>query len=307
LEVSLSHKTEKPSQAILTLAIVIVLLTLVGTCCGACGIIMPMEPGARAASGIVAFCGAVIRFFSGLVIGGYFFVYKLKPGYALIKRDDVVTQEKWLLGRPRDEDIVRIDRTTVSLSKIELHTPDDGVINVSISATYCPDDSSSAALSLYRQTVSLRDQIQNRIRGSVNIWVRQKPFPGTARRALSMQTEMERFLLAYLTESPTSEALAVIPDRQYGYAIDDLGIRLLDINIVEMQPIRPGSGKPNWGDLDVDTFNTHAVFRQFYAHAQNLSNLRILKEALGETYPEEIQDIEDIYDHFRISMKEKRS
>jgi hypothetical protein len=68
-----------------------------------------------------------------------------------------------------------------------------------------------------------------------------------------------------------------------------------------------GTGKPDWGDGDHTTvFDAPAIFKQFHAHADSLSNLRKLKEALIERFPDEIDDIEDIYDQFRISMKENR-
>lgn len=302
--------TSPPSRAILTLAIIFVLLGIVSTFCGSCLSILPTEAGARVITGAWAFVGMVTVVLGSLVILGYLFVFKVKPGYALISKDEVIKEERWSFGRPKQEDVIAIRRTTLSFKAFQLRTPDEGALELEISVTYCPDDSSGLSLSIFRQVDSIRQQIEDRIKVASNDWIRQKPFPGTVRRALSMQREMQRFLFANLTEVSPNQALLVreSPEihRQFGLPIDDLGVRLLDISVVEMRPVQYGTDKPDWGDLDVSAYNAQAVFEQLYAHAQNLSNLRALHDVLKKQFPEEQQDIEDIYDSIRISMKENR-
>jgi hypothetical protein len=89
-----------------------------------------------------------------------------------------------------------------------------------------------------------------------------------------------------------------------GFAIPDIGVRIHDLNIVKWTALESGTGKPDWGDGEHTLFDTQAILKQFHLHTDSLSNLRRLKEALCDKYPEEIDDIEDIYDQVRISMKE---
>jgi hypothetical protein len=311
-----SDKTTRLSQNILNTGIVLGVLGVVGVC----GNIVIRTGGAPAdVQATNVFCGNAGLFLllvAAFLIVMYFNTYKLKPGYALIKDQSskgVITETSWSWGRPNDSDILSIDRKTESFPNagfIELHTPDDGVLGVKISVSYCPDFLTAESLYIFKQTVNLKDQIQNRIRSSLNSWIRQKPLPGTVRRALSMQKEMEDFIMANVTSTPREAALILHADpmslRRDGYAVYDLGIKLLEINVIDMQPLQPGTGKPDWGDGEPDKFNAQAIFKQFHASTDNLSNLRKLKEALIERYPDETDDIEDIYDQVRISMKENR-
>jgi hypothetical protein len=311
-----SDKTTRLSQNILNTGIVLGVLGVVGVC----GNIVIRTGGAPAdVQATNVFCGNAGLFLllvAAFLIVMYFNTYKLKPGYALIKDQSskgVITETSWSWGRPNDSDILSIDRKTESFPNagfIELHTPDDGVLGVKISVSYCPDFLTAESLYIFKQTVNLKDQIQNRIRSSLNSWIRQKPLPGTVRRALSMQKEMEDFIMANVTSTPREAALILHADpmslRRDGYAVYDLGIKLLEINVIDMQPLQPGTGKPDWGDGEPDKFNAQAIFKQFHASTDNLSNLRKLKETLVERYPDETDDIEDIYDQVRISMKENR-
>jgi hypothetical protein len=311
-----SEKTTRLSQNILNTGSVLVVLGVVGVC----GNIVIRTGGAPAdVQATNVFCGNAGIFLllvGAALIIGYYNTYKLKPGYALIKNqtnEGVITETNWLFGRPNESDILSIDRKTESFPNsgfIELHTPDDGILGVKISISYCPDFSTGASLYIFKQTVNLKDQIQNRVRSSLNSWIRQKPLPGTVRRALSMQKEMEDFIKANVTSTPKEQALIIHADpmllRLDGQVVYDLGIRVLEINVIDMQPLQPGTGKPDWGDGEPDKFNAQAIFKQFHASTDNLSNLRKLKEALIERYPDGTDDIEDIYDQVRISMKENR-
>jgi hypothetical protein len=312
----MSDKFTKLSPNLLNAGIILLLFGAVGACCGVCGAITPFDnPAVNASCGLLGFGSLIVLALSALPIITYFSLFKLKPGHALIEHSDseVKPENEWIFLRPNNEDIVLLGRRTESYPVhgfIELHTPDDGILGVKVAVTYCPDDTTGTSLYTFKQVANPRDQIQNRIKSSLNSWIRQKPLPGTLKRALAMQTEMENLISESFTSAP-SEALVIREDslirrRQTGDPVKDLGILLFEIHITDMQPLERGTGKPDWGDGDQTTFNAQEIFRQFYASADNLSNLRLLKEALRELYPEEAADIDDIYDQVRISMKENR-
>jgi hypothetical protein len=240
-------------------------------------------------------------------------------GHALISKKSKqgrFTADGWnfSLSLPAADNLVRLQKNTLNLPRndkfIELETPDDGCVGVKVSITYSPDDSNGNALLTYKSTMDLDKAIAARVQSALNNWIKGKPLPGTARRALTMKDEAENFVRAKITSVPTSEALAVHNDPslyyQGGYPVNDLGVRVYEVHVTEMQNLERGTGKPDWGDGDEMTFNAQNIFKQFHAHADNLSNLRKLKEALLERYPDEQGDIEDIYDQVRISMKENR-
>jgi hypothetical protein len=248
-----------------------------------------------------------------------FFVFKVPEGHALISKKSKqgrFTADGWnfSLSLPAADNLVRLQKNTLNLPRndkfIELETPDDGCVGVKVSITYSPDDSNGNALLTYKSTMDLDKAIAARVQSALNNWIKGKPLPGTARRALTMKDEAENFVRAKITSVPTSEALAVHNDPslyyQGGYPVNDLGVRVYEVHVTEMQNLERGTGKPDWGDGDEMTFNAQNIFKQFHAHADNLSNLRKLKEALLERYPDEQGDIEDIYDQVRISMKENR-
>ena len=249
-------------------------------------------------------------------IAGYFLSFKVPAHCALISRR--AKQGRYLAGwnfglKPSDEFLVSLQKQTRNFptqrNSIELQTPDDGVLGINVSVTYSPDDSEGNALLTYKTTTHLETALEARVQSALNSWIKRKPLPGTLKRALTMKDDAEEFIRAKLTSTP-SNAL-VIQDEptiyyQAGYPVNDLGIRIYEVHITDMQGLKNGTGKADWGDGEEATFNAQNIFKQFHDHADNLSNLRKMKEALLERYPEEIDDIEDIYDQVRISMKENR-
>jgi hypothetical protein len=182
-------------------------------------------------------------------------------------------------------------------------------LGVAVTVTYTLNLDNDSALKYFQSTTGLEKNIEHRVLAALNSWIQQKPLPGTLNRALSMQREAESYILGKLTGT-TSNALVVHNDPTLyldsGYPVNDLGIRIHEVNIVSTRPIKNGTGKADWGEGDTATFNAQHILKQFHAHADSLNNLRKLKEALLERYPDESDDIEDIYDQVRISMKENR-
>lgn len=308
----MSDAYQRPSQSVLNAGILLVIFGLLGSC-GSC---IPAPAHNQAAQTFCSGIGSLILLPAGVVcLVLYFSLFRLRTGFALVKNHNpggVITHNQWLFGKPKDEDIIKIERKSLTIPDhelIELHTPDDGVLGIKVSVSFCPDISNGTSLLTYKQSVKVEEHIQNRVRSSLNSWVRQKPLPGTTKRALSMQKEAEHFIMSNIAGT-VGDTLVVHKDamayRQDGFPVSDLGIRLLDVNIVDMKPLKSGTGKPDWGDDEHVMFNAQEIFKQFSAHADSLSNLRKLKEALLERYPDEADDIEDIYDQVRISMKETR-
>jgi hypothetical protein len=247
----------------------------------------------------------------------YFFAFKVPPHHALISRR--ASQGRYLAGwnlglTPNSEFLVHLQKRTLTLPTqsndfISLETPDDGVLDVKVSVTYSPDESDGNALSTFKSSTNLETALEARVRSALHSWIKRKPLPGTLKRALTMKDDAEEFVRAKITSTP-STALVVRDEPtlyyQAGYPVNDLGIRVYEVHITDMQCLENGTGKADWGDGEDATFNAQHIFKQFHAHADSLSNLRKLKEALLERYPEESDDIEDIYDQVRISMKENR-
>jgi hypothetical protein len=248
----------------------------------------------------------------------YFFSFKVPPHHVLISRR--AQQGRYLAGwnfglKPSDEFLVPLQKQTLTLptnnNLIQLQTPDDGVLGVAVSITYSPDDSDGNALLTYKTSKDLQRVLEARVQSALSSWIKRKPLPGTLKRALTMKDDAEEFVRAKITSIPSSASALAIRDEptlyyQTGYPVNDLGVRIHEVHITSMQGLKNGTGSADWGDGEDATFNAQYIFKQFHAHADSLSNLRKLKEALLARYPDESDDIEDIYDQVRISMKENR-
>jgi hypothetical protein len=265
----------------------------------------------------ILFLLSVVLVVVGLVfIALSYLVFKVPDGYALVDRKADGGRHlpgKWMLYLHTPGDMVPLKKETRELPKngnfIQLQTPDDGLIGLKVSLTYSPDRSSGEALQKYNAAILEVDKVlEARINSALSSWVKGKPLPGTAKRALTMKDEAENFVRAKITSMPATEAMVVHGDPSVyydsGYAVFDLGVRIHEIHITEMQELKRGTGKADWGDGDETAFNAEKVFNQFKGQAGNLSNLRKLKDALIDRYREEAEDIEDIYDQVRLSMKE---
>lgn len=257
-----------------------------------------------------------------LVVTGLVFValsyllFKVPDGYALVNRKADRGRNmpgEWMLYLHSPGDMVPLKKETRELPKqgnfIQLQTPDDGLIGLKVSLTYSPDRDSGEALKKYYAAILEVDKVlEARINSALSSWIKSKPLPGTLKRALTMKDEAETYIRAKLTSLAPSEALVVHNDPtiyyDFGYSVTDLGVRIHEVHITEMQALKSGTGKADWGDGDEVAFNAEKIFSQFKGQAGNLSNLRKLKEALIERYGEEADDIEDIYDQVRLSMKE---
>lgn len=259
-----------------------------------------------------------------LVVAGLVFIvlsyvlFKVPEGYALVNRKADHGRNlpgDWMLYLHTPGAMVPLKKETRELPKgeqfIRLQTPDDGLIGLKVSLTYSPDRASGEALQKYNAAILEVDKVlEARINSALSSWVKGKPLPGTLKRALTMKDEAETFIRAKLTSLAPTEALVVHGDPTIyydgGYAISDLGVRLNEVHITEMQALKNGTGKADWGDGEEVGFNAEKIFNQFKGQAGNLSNLRKLKEALIEQYrgegEEVLLDIEDIYDRVRLSM-----
>lgn len=257
-----------------------------------------------------------------LVTGGIvlivlsYLMFKVPDGYALVsKKGDngrlLSGEWTWYVHQPGN--LVPIKKETKELPQggeyIQLQTPDDGLLGLKVSLTYSPDKSNGEALEkFYGAIQEVAKVLEARVHSALNSWVKAKPLPGTVKRALSMKEEAETFIRAKITSLAPTDALVVHNDPTIyydgGYSVSDLGVRIHEVHITEMQALKIGTGKADWGDGDEMTFNAEKIFNQFKGQADNLSNLRKRKEELIEQYADEAEDIEDIYDQVRLSMKE---
>jgi len=279
---------------------------------GLIGIIAPLiiptsnrEEGAAVCSVI-----GVVVFLLGLPpLISYYLYYRVSPGFALLNREGSVELEGQYLGLPPSSPtIISTAKRLVEINGMELETPDEGLLGASITISYSPDLKNARGLTQFSSPDAIDRAIQNRVRGALNSWSMAKPLPGTLKRAVAMQKEAETYLLGQLTG--TSKYLLPIDDPTLflgeGVVVNDFGIRIHEINTISWRPLADGTRKPDWGDGDHIHFDARVIMDQFLAHTQNLSKLRELKKALMETFPEESEEVEDIYDQVRMDMKETR-
>ena len=244
----------------------------------------------------------------------YYFFYRVPQGHALVGKDSALAQDGWQFSFHRPTSLlVPLSKTTVEIPDdrgglMELNTPDSGVLGFSLTVTYSCDPRNPAPLMRLNQFEDLERTVRNRTRSAVEQWIRQKPLPGTLKRAMAMKLEAENFVRARLTNVNTADALVIHADpSDYlddGYPVFDLGIRIHEVHIVSAKPLKNGTGVADWGDGEEMTFNAERVFNQMKGQAGNLSELRKLKEELMEKYQDEADDIDDLYDQIKISMKE---
>lgn len=246
-------------------------------------------------------------------------LYRVPSGHVMIRER---AKHGRLLGGQWTMMFQHPGRVQVSLSKVtlrfpsasnpmEISTPDDGVIGVRVSLTYSPDGSHGLALQTFAGiAVDLEKILEARVLSALHSWATSKPLPGTLKRALSMKDQAEEFVRAKLTSMPVKESLVVHTDPTFyyrtGYPVRDLGICLHEVHIMEMTPLRNGTGRPDWGDGTEGLYSAEVIFNQFKSSAHNLSELEQLYNSLVARYPKESEDIRDIYFYFRSRMKEHR-
>jgi hypothetical protein len=237
----------------------------------------------------------------------YYFSYKVYSGHALLIRNGKVKTEGFYFGLPptstRD---IRLEKRMIEILNLHISTPDDGVLGASITVTYSPNIHSPRSLANFPDYDREKPLIESRVQAALTGWAMEKPLPGTLKRAMAMQKEAEAYIRGKLSGSitPTTLDEDLSLARFSGFTIPDIGVRVHDVNIIKWTALEPGSGKPDWGDGDHTVFDTKAILKQFELHAGSLSELRAVKAKLLERYKEEAEDIEDIYDQVRISMKE---
>jgi|GEM_PF-6468298 len=255
---------------------------------------------------------------SGLTfIGLYFFVFRVEAEtVALTKFKPNGYQAGWNFGllpsgtkyinSKRQELIVPIKSEG---GLMRLRAPDAGIVGVCLTLIWSHDHNNANAYKNVQAVEETNSILQSRIQAALNYWIQGKPLPGTAKRALTSLSHAEQTIREKLT-GVNPEALANRNEEYLGpdfmSSVRDLAIVIHEINITKMELMERGTDKPDWGDGDHIGFDAQAIFKQFHGHTDNLSNLRKLKDALMEKYPEEVDDIEDIYDQVRISMKETR-
>lgn len=248
----------------------------------------------------------------------HFFVFRVPSDVAVItKGNSRGYSEGWNFG------FLPSGTKYVSLKKFELRVPDSasnnglfslrapdgGVLGSALILIWSYDHLNPKANSNIHSIDETNSILQSRVQAALNHWIQGKPFPGSAKRALASLADAERTIRERLTGVNT-QALANRNEEYLGAdylsAVNDLAIRIHEINIIKMELLERGTDKPDWGDGDHIGFDAQSIFKQFHAHTDNLSNLRKMREQLLEHYPDEADDIEDIYDQVRISMKETR-
>lgn len=240
-------------------------------------------------------------------LGAYYLSYRVHTGYALVGRDGKLKTEGFYIGLPPSaaKDI-RIEKRIIDIPGLEIETPDDGVLGASITVTYSPNLDDPRSLAYFPNFDKEKPLIISRVQAALTSWAMEKPAPGTLKRAMAMQKEAQSYMRGKLAGSITP---ATVDDDlslalYTGFPMPDIGVMIHDVNIVRWTALKPGTGKPDWGDGDHTVFDTQAILKQFELHAGSLSELRAVKAKLLERYKEEAEDIEDIYDQVRISMKE---
>jgi hypothetical protein len=282
------------------------------------GIIPPLViglPSASHAEGakICTGCGFVIFLLGLPMLITHYSFFKVSPGYTAITKSGKLLTEGLHFGIKPTATVVANERRTVQIPQddtlIELETPDDGILGVAVTLSYSPDFENHLALRHFQDVPQLELLIANRIRSALNTWIKQKPLPGTLKRALSMPDEAEKFIIGKLTAATTAAALVLHDDTtpylDTGYRIGDLGICLHEVHITEMQSLKRGTGKPDWGDDDL-VFDAEKVRIKLRGKVSNISDLRKEKKALIAEFPEEEDYIETLYEDELIKSKEHR-
>ena len=250
---------------------------------------------------------------------GYFLRFKVPSSYVAIKetgknKNPEILIEGWHFGfMPPDENLIPIERKTIEIPAssddfIALRTPDDGLLDVRVSISYEPDTHNRSTIKNYKHTQDVIKLLEGRVRSALNSWIQQKPLPGTLKRALVMKEEAESFLRAKLTKVP-DEALAVIYDPQsIGhdiYLITELGIRIYELHIIEMQELEKGTGKPNWGDSDLSLKGEKSA-KELEGIGDNLTLLLKKRDEVVAKNPEHAEELARIYEQKIIEMLEDK-
>jgi len=249
----------------------------------------------------------------------YYFSYRVPQGHALVGKDSALAQDGWQFSFHRPTSLlVPLSKTTVEIPDnrgglMELNTPDSGVLGISLTVTYSCDPRNPEPLMRLNQFEDLERTVRNRTRSAVEQWIRQKPLPGTLKRAMAMKEEAESFVRARLTNVNTADALVIHADpSDYlddGYPVFDLGIRIHEIHIVASKPIKNGTGQPDWGDGKEMAYKLEKIVNQFESKAGSLIGLKEAKERLLTLHKNDgleiTMEIERIYQHFRLSMTDE--
>jgi hypothetical protein len=252
----------------------------------------------------LSFIGLGITF-----LGGYFLRFKVPNGYIAIKErgksmNPKILDEGWHFGvKPPVENLIAIERKTIEIPPssnefIELHTPDDGILGVAVTVSYEPDANNEQTIKHYKVNKDIAKALENRVRSALNSWIRQKPLPGTLKRALVMKEEAENFIKAKITNIP-SDTLAIMSDPSlYGhgtYSIYELGVRIHEVHIVDVQEVGKGTGKPNWGDDDLSLRGEKSA-KELEGIGDNLTLLLKKRDEVIAKNPEHAEELARIYE-----------
>ncbi len=188
---------------------------------------------------------------------------------------------------------------------IKLPTPDDGFVGVIVSVMYSPDLSSKETLETFAKAKNIEQIIASRVRSALHNWIRQKPLPGTTRRALMNKTEAEEFVLQNLLVMP-KKALVLFNDsyeKRRGTPIYDLGAVIHEVSITDMQELQRGTGKPIWGDENMNSV-VDAKIAHLRSSVQGIQQFRDAVKQLVEAHPDQQEFIEDMLYQHELSLKE---
>lgn len=248
-----------------------------------------------------------------------YILYRVPAGHAMIRpgaKNGRLQAGQWTLmfqspGRVQVSLAKVTHRIPSGSNPMEVSTPDDGMLGMRVSITYSPDASYGSTMSTYAEIVNdLEKILEARVLSALHSWAKSKPHPGTLKRALAMKDQAEEFVRAKLTSMPLKEALVVHTDPTFyyrtGYPVRDLGICLHEVHVTEMVALKNGTGRADWGDGTEGLFSSEVIFNQFKSSAHNLRELEQLYNTLIARYPDQAEDIKDIYFDFRSRMKEHR-
>jgi hypothetical protein len=113
---------------------------------------------------------------------------------------------------------------------------------------------------------------------------------------------------AKLLSTPQDMMAIVHIDPSYalmrGVPVDELGVKVQEVNITQMRPLEYGTGIADYGEEA--TSPTEILMMDLLSKTQDLAHLRELRDILIAQHPDEEEAIEDLYDDARMRLKDYR-
>jgi hypothetical protein len=206
---------------------------------------------------------------------------------------------------PKIDNAVNFSTKVYDTGELQIPTPDDGILGVTASVVYMPD---SRNIFKFANHTNVEKVLQDRVRREVHNWVNQQGVIGTLKKALIQQDSCEETVRAKLLSTPKEIAAIAHLDATYaltkGTPVAELGILIQEVNITQMRPLQQGTGQADYGDEPARP--AEQLMQGLFHKAQDLSQMRQLRDQLLARYPEELEEIEDLYDDARMRIKDHR-